>query len=112
MHHTQLERSRKYRSTPKGIYNKQKCNAHERGVEFLLTFDQWWDIWAKSGHWAQRGNRKGRYCMCRHGDEGPYAKGNVYIGTWSANTAERNRVLASKSLKISKTVTGASDAPF
>ena len=112
MHHTQAERTRRYRATPKGIYNKHKCNAHARGVEFQLTFDEWWNLWRASGHWAKRGNRKGRYCMCRFGDEGPYVVGNVYIGTWSGNVAERNRTVVAKSLKIAKTIENAKDAPF
>lgn len=112
MHHTQLDRDKRYRSSPKGQFTKHRQNAYNRGVEFLLTFDEWWKVWQESGHWKKRGNRKGRFCMCRRGDEGPYAKGNVYIGTWSANTAERNRTVVSKALKVRKTVEGAAEAPF
>lgn len=88
---TQLERSRRYRQTPRGKYSLHKRNALHRGVGFELTFDQWWAIWSLSGKWGQRGNRKGLFCMMRYADRGPYAVGNVSIGSWSANTAERNQ---------------------
>ncbi len=124
MDRTQQDRDRRYRASPKGQFSKQRQNAAARGVEFLLTFDAWWGIWQKSGHWAKRGSYKGRYCMCRRNDEGAYAKGNVYIGTWSANTAERNRVVAVKKHTartttvtfnpegITATISDAGEAPF
>src|SRR3954467_8506354 len=121
---TQAERNARYLASPKGQFAKHRQNAYQRGVEFLLTFDEWWNIWQKSGKWSKRGNRKGRFCMMRHGDEGAYAKGNVSIGTWSANTAERNRTVVVKRHRakstqvtfhpdgITDTVNGASEAPF
>lgn len=88
---TQQERSQKWRASPKGKYAEQKRRAKARGVPFLLTFNEWWAIWTLSGKWPKRGNTRGRYCMCRKGDLGAYEVGNVYIGTWSQNTADRNR---------------------
>ncbi len=93
---TQSERSQKWRASPKGKYAEQKRHAKQRGVPFKLTFPQWWGIWTRSGHWDQRGNTAGCYCMCRKGDEGAYEIHNVYIGTWSQNTVERNKVLAAR----------------
>lgn len=87
---TQTERSRKWRSSPKGKFAEQRRFAIRRGVAWELTYAQWWGIWTLSGKWDQRGNRYGRYCMCRKGDEGAYAVGNVYIGTWSQNAVDRN----------------------
>lgn len=112
MAESQVERNRRYLASPKGQFAKHRQNAHSRGVEFLLTFDQWWSVWQKSGKWLKRGNRKGRYCMARTGDEGPYELGNVRIETWSGNTAERNRTVVAKALKITKTIQGAESAPF
>lgn len=88
---TQIERSQRWRASPKGKFAEQKRHARQRGVSFELTYDQWWGIWSLSGKWDKRGNRRGRYCMCRHKDLGPYMIGNVYIGTWSQNTVDRNR---------------------
>jgi hypothetical protein len=88
-----LTRHKRYARTPKGKYIRHKANAKRRGVPFELTFAQWWRIWKRSGKWNQRGNGKAEeYVMCRVGDQGAYADGNVYIGTHAANTAERNLV--------------------
>ena len=67
-----------------------------RGVAWELTYDQWWGIWSLSGKWDKRGNTRGKYCMCRKGDLGAYTVGNVYIGTWSQNSADRNRSVVVK----------------
>jgi hypothetical protein len=66
----------------------QQQNAKYRGVPFLLTFEQWWDIWKKSGHWHERGRGKNKYCMARFGDKGAYEVGNVKIITNSQNSSE------------------------
>jgi hypothetical protein len=97
MHATQGERSKRWRATPRGQYSVHKKNAKDRGVGFELTFEQWWEIWNERPHWwARRGNRAGCYVMCRRGDVGPYAVGNVYIGTFSRNIRERNKSVAVK----------------
>lgn len=93
---TQCERSQKWRSSPKGKFAEQKRHARERGVAWELTYEQWWGIWSLSKKWAKRGNTRGKYCMCRKGDVGAYAVGNVYIGTWSQNIQERHKVQAIK----------------
>lgn len=98
--------SRKWRATPKGQYSVHKHNAKMRGVEFLLTFDEWWGLWEKSGRWKHRGNRKGCYVMSRYQDEGPYAIGNVFIATFSSNVCDRNRsVVVKRHTRKTTTVT-------
>lgn len=87
---TQSERSKKWRATPRGQYSVHKHNAKVRGVEFQLTFEQWWAVWQNSKRWGARGNRHGRYVMCRCGDEGPYALSNVYIGLFERNFKDAN----------------------
>lgn len=72
--------------TPRGAYLAQKRNAAVRGIGWELTFWQWWTIWQESGHWEQRGRGSG-YVMCRKGDEGPYAVGNVFIATSIENVS-------------------------
>jgi hypothetical protein len=89
-------RRRRFKRTPRGRYAVHKMNAKRRGVPFLMTFHQWWQLWLDSGKWQQRGNRRGKYCMCRFDDVGPYAIGNVYIGLYDHNTAERNRTVRHK----------------
>jgi hypothetical protein len=78
------EQRRKRR--PRARYNSHRYHASLRGIPFMLSFDQWQQLWKP--FWEQRGYGRGRYCMARHGDTGPYAAGNVSIVTNEQNTAE------------------------
>jgi hypothetical protein len=69
-------------------YQQQKSRASDRGILFLLTFEEWLSIWEKSGHLHERGVGKGQYVMARLGDKGPYATGNVKIITTGDNARE------------------------
>ena len=108
---TQRDRTRRWLATPRGKYSLHKHNARMRGVEFTLTFDEWWSIWQKSGQWKRRGNRSGHYVMCRIMDEGPYAVGNVFIGTFNLNVCDRNRSVARKRHTAKTTTVIFSDEP-
>jgi NUMOD3 motif len=70
-------------------YLTHKGNAKRRGIEFLLSFDEWSKIWHDSGHLHERGQRKDQYVMARYGDVGPYAVDNVKIVTWAENREEQ-----------------------
>jgi hypothetical protein len=86
----QREYMRTYRLTPKGRYNAQKQTAKWRGVEFNMTFDEWWSVWEP--HWDRREQED--LCMCRTGDKGAYEVGNVRIDTRVNNVKEqRNAVI-------------------
>ena len=67
-------------------YSLQKASARSRGIEFNLTFSQWWEIWRESGKWLQRGQRG--FVMCRYNDVGAYEMGNVEIASASQNHRE------------------------
>lgn len=69
----------------KSKYYEHRQNARRRNIEFALTYNEWIDIWMQSGHWEKRGRGAGKYVMCRYGDTGPYAVGNVYIDTQEHN---------------------------
>lgn len=69
-------------------YCSQRLSAKKRKVPFNLTFDQWVTIWNESGHWHERGRRKGQYVMARLGDKGAYEVGNVKIITVRQNHHE------------------------
>jgi hypothetical protein len=75
----------------KSIFVKQKCMAKFREIEWLLTYEEWIDIWDKSGKWDQRGRGVGKYCMSRIGDTGPYSKDNVYINECVKNSGDKFR---------------------
>ena len=83
-----LERERKWIATPKGQFSIQKRKAKQRKIEWQLSFDEWWNIWQESGHWEERGAERGKYCMSRKNDIGPYAVGNVYINLFEMNNKE------------------------
>lgn len=85
--------NREMRSAGSGRYQvptyafvSQRNNARRRGIGWDLTLLDWWSIWQGSGKWELRGRGKG-YMMCRFGDEGAYALGNVYIATGVHNGA-------------------------
>ena len=69
-------------------YACQKSKAKQRGIGFELTYDQWFDIWNKSGYLHLRGCAKGQYVMSRIKDEGPYAIGNIIIQSKYMNDTE------------------------
>jgi hypothetical protein len=71
-------------------YNMQKYNAGTRGIDFEISFDDWYAIWQQSGKWDQRGKGKNKYVMSRHNDIGPYKVGNVSIKSQEENTREAN----------------------
>jgi hypothetical protein len=60
-------------------FQKHRIRSLDRGIEFLLTFEEWLKIWTDSGHLYERGQGKEKYCMARYKDKGPYAVGNVRI---------------------------------
>lgn len=72
---------------PIGAFLSQQRVAKFRGIEWHLTLVEWWAIWQRSGKWHQRGRRANEYVMCRRGDVGPYAVGNVVIATGDLNTS-------------------------
>jgi hypothetical protein len=69
-------------------YTDHKSKAKHRGIDFTLTFEEWWNIWEKSGKWEQRGMFKGSYVMSRNNDQGPYSIDNVKIQSVGANNQE------------------------
>jgi hypothetical protein len=71
-------------------YTQHKSNAKTRGIEFKFTFDEWKEVWIKSGKWDERGRGADKYCMCRIGDQGCYEVSNVFIGLNKNNVRDGN----------------------
>jgi hypothetical protein len=88
----------------KGKYNIHKENSKRRGIEFLLSFNEWYDFWLQSCHWHERGTKKGQYVMARHNDIGPYQLGNISIITNAENT--RSASLGIKSCNFKGSIKG------
>lgn len=82
-----------YRRSAKGRYKAQKHNAARRGVEFLLTFEEWLGIWGDMLEFC--GKEKHDLCMARNGDTGPYAVGNVRIVAQWENIEEQRHATTS-----------------
>lgn len=72
-------------------WRSQRSHAKSRGISFLLTFEQWFEIWLASGHWLERGRGRGKYCMSRFGDAGAYEVDNVRIITHEQNLSEGHK---------------------
>ena len=71
-------------------YAQHASSAKRRGIEFKLTFEEWWAIWEPQ--YAKRGVCVDELGMCRNRDEGPYAVGNVRLDTPKGNGADRSLV--------------------
>ena len=72
-------------------YTKGRVDKAGNKIEFRLTFDEWLAIWESSGHYQDRGIRKGQYCMSRHNDLGHYEVGNVSIVPIEKNLSEASK---------------------
>lgn len=68
-------------------FESQRGNAKQRGIEWQLSFAEWWEVWQESGRWAERGRGSG-YVMARWADDGPYSVDNVYICTAAQNSSD------------------------
>lgn len=75
----------------KQAYASHKSKAGKRGIEFLLSFEEWQYIWQVSGKWDERGRGSEKYCMARHSDIGPYSINNVSIITNHENLSLGNK---------------------
>jgi len=68
---------------------QQKYRAADRGIPFLLTYEEWRAWWVDE--LAKRpGSFRGRrgLQMCRHGDTGPYSLDNIYAASMIENLAD------------------------
>lgn len=74
--------------------------AKQRGIEFKMTFDEWWEIWRP--HWHNRGNKVGQFGMCRTMDKGAYEVGNVRIDTPKGNARTRSLVAYDRTMQVRK----------
>ena len=76
------------RGRPLRFFQDQRKQAGYRNIEWELNLSQWWTVWQQSGHWGHRGRGQG-YVMCRRGDIGPYAVGNVFIASAIENSSDK-----------------------
>jgi hypothetical protein len=71
-------------------WHKARAQAHYRGEEWLLTFEEFAEVWR--GKWEQRGRQRDDLCMTRTDVEGAWARDNVEIVTrleWARRGRDR-----------------------
>lgn len=71
-------------------FQKHRAGAKKRGIEFILSFDEWLIFWKQSGKLNSRGRAGHQYCMARFGDKGAYELGNIKIIRQRENLSEGN----------------------
>lgn len=59
-------------------YHKMRAQAHHRGEEFNLTFEDFCLLWNQD-RWPQRGRANDSLCLIRIDDEHPWARSNCCI---------------------------------
>jgi hypothetical protein len=69
-------------------FKQHRNNAKRRDVLFEMLFPNWIGVWWTSGHWHERGKRKGQFVMARYQDRGAYVEGNIQIITNAENVIE------------------------
>lgn len=70
------EEHKRYRT-----FIQQKNQAQWREEPWTVSFDQWKQAWAESGHWHDRGRQRGHYCMTRRDVREPWTADNLIIIT-------------------------------
>lgn len=68
-----------------------RSGATSRGIDWKLTFDEWWGLWKP--HYHLRGRGPGKMNLCREADQGCYEIGNVRIDTFAANMKENGKII-------------------
>lgn len=76
-------------STRHAFY-QQRSGAKRRGIEWLLTFDEWLAWWGDD--LSKRGGGHDKLQMQRFGDSGPYALGNIKKG-YPADNSKTVRIV-------------------
>jgi hypothetical protein len=72
-------------------YIQQRTNADRRAIKWDLHFADWYAVWQASGKLHLRGRGKGKYCLSRIKDDGPYALGNVHVQLATENSSEATK---------------------
>jgi hypothetical protein len=70
------------------MFSRQRCQAAQRGIPWKFEYWEWLQVWDESGHFHERGVRKGQWVMARLRDQGAYETGNVRIVRCETNASE------------------------
>ena len=72
-------------------YKGHMYQSKVRGIDFQLTFDEWYNWWLSNGidkNLSIKWIGANRLCMCRYKDIGPYSLNNIYCATNSQNVKD------------------------
>jgi len=76
----------------KCAFYTQRSKSKIRNIEFLLTFEEWYQWWLDQGvdkNQYRSDPRDGNaLCMCRYNDAGPYSLDNIYCTTRQQNSKD------------------------
>lgn len=93
-----------------GAFIAQRGQAGHRGIEWDMTFAEWWSVWCESGHWSERGRSHAQsFVMGRFSDSGPYRVGNVHVISFSQNISDSWKYFADRmdyldSIRVAKSL--------
>lgn len=73
-------------------YSNHRLRAKYRNIDWEFTYETWIRMWIDSGHYLDRGCKRGNYCMARKGpDIGPYSPDNVIIQLSTENNSDGHK---------------------
>ena len=77
-------------------YTDHKMGARSKGIEFNISFEDWYNWWLSYGvdknlPSTYTPGHRNMPCMCRKNDIGPYQLDNIYFDTSSNNVSFRNK---------------------
>lgn len=61
------------------IFIQQKNQAQWREEPWLITFEEWKQLWDESGQWDNRGRERSCFCMTRRDVTEPWTKNNATV---------------------------------
>jgi hypothetical protein len=67
-------------------FNNQRQNAYKRNIDWHFSYDDWVNWWGDDIQF--RGKGKGKLCMARQGDQGPYHPNNVFKCPFEENVSQ------------------------
>jgi hypothetical protein len=82
-------------------YSKAKSQADYRGEPWLLTIQDWFDLWSDPEVWYRRGRKSDSVCMTRLNQTGPWDVVNTIIVTRKSQLADKNITRKYKNYDIS-----------
>ena len=78
-------------------WQRSKAQANFRGEEWLLSFEEYYDLWKEL--WPQRGRGSDDYCQSRHDPDGPWDTKNTVIITRKEHLVNQTSLRSQGKLK-------------